>query len=100
MLDVTKGRVNFRFKPSIGYSYIRPLGSISPLEQQRIDDGTLKLQQAFYNVEIQLLETRTGVKLGGRIRNYINNNDQTPTYTIFLSKQFSLSKLGEFITSK
>ncbi|MBK7407375.1 MAG: hypothetical protein IPJ40_04350 [Saprospirales bacterium] len=61
--------------------------------------GEGNIESMFYHISIQITENNTGIKIGGEVRSLFKS-DNFPNYSIFLSKQFSLSKLGEFITSK
>lgn len=90
MLDFTLSDVNFRLKPVVGYMKNKPW-----IKNPR--EGNV--EGMFYDLSIQIIEKNTGIKLGGEVRNLFKTDD-FPNYTIFLSKQFSLNKLGEFITSK
>jgi len=86
MLDLPLSGVNFRLKTIAGYMKSKPwLGNSSGLK----DEGF------FYNVNIQIIEMNAGFKLGGEVRYRFN---EFPYYSIFISKQFSLSKFGEFIS--
>lgn len=90
LLDFTVTDVNFRLKPVFGYMKNKPWIR-NPREEN--------VEGKFYDISIQIIEKNTGIKLGGEVRNLFDTDDN-PNYSIFLSKNFSLSKLGEFIKSK
>jgi hypothetical protein len=58
----------------------------------------------FYYLNFNLIEKNTGIKLGGEIRGNFKLRQYTfianSNYTLYLSKEFSLNKLAEFIKSK
>ena len=90
LLDMTISSVNFRLKPVIGKAwYNEGLGS-----RMQNDQGL------FYLLNVRLIENNSGIKLGGEIRKLPSGEDGSADIVIYLSKQFSIDKLAEFISSK
>lgn len=91
----------FRIKPTLGLSSIASASRLNYSIGNESVEGKLK---AFYLLDIEILEKNSGIKLGINIRdNNIASNESIldkPRFSIFLSKQFSLNKLADFLKSK
>lgn len=98
LFDFTIKNINIRLKPILGIVNDNNFETKIDKKENR---------KGFYYMTLQIREKNTGIKLGGAIRNTVNLTysnraliSPAPQYSIFLSKEFSLKKLGEFINSK
>jgi len=92
MLDVCKKNVNFKGRASVVYAdrdiFVKGNDKLSTIKTEN-GKGLMLI------INAQVVELNAGLKLGGSIRRFFGNDRAAPTeYSIFLSKQFSLSKLG------
>lgn len=87
--------VYFRIKPSMGIS--------SVIKDSRISNAAVGKIRAYYFIDIEIIERKSGVKLGIYVRdNHLTSNQgllDEPRFALFLSKQFSLNKLADFLNS-
>jgi len=93
--------VDFRIKWSTGISNVLDASVINRPRSTADIEGKLK---GFYMVDIEIIEKSSGIKLGinvrdNNLRNNITSLDQ-PRFSLFISKQFSLDKLADFLKSK
>ena len=100
-LKLKRDQGNFQLKTVFGYNHIKLVEGIPMQSGSRLtfDDGW------FYLIQMQILESKdTGIKLGAEVRGVFTNSkpqitlDRTvPTINIYLAKQFSFKKIGEFL---
>jgi len=93
--------VNFRIKWAAGVSSVL---DASLFNRPRSATGIEGKLRGFYHVDVEIIEKNSGIKLGvnirdNNLRNNISSLDQ-PRFSLFISKQFALSKLADFLKSK
>jgi len=88
--------VRFQAFASLGYS-------IYQYFDER--DRSKPTHGAFYSLKFILIEKKTGIKLGGDIRRKditFKEGDiiKPPSYSVYISKQFSIAKIADFLKTK
>lgn len=84
--------ISFQLVPSVGFFYNEYFyKSYSGIYQR------YKYRDKFIACRFALCEGKTGIKIGGDVRGFLKRN--TFNYSIYISKQFTLNKLADFLKS-